>query len=130
MVSAISVVSIVSAVFMICYPCCAIAHHPPGASGVLSMVFIPADHKAPGKSCRINQTPCLEEMQHDKSWRRHLKTRQTAKPISMVSDPREFTVPFKNAQSKLIEYAAPTPSKAACVLSMVFELGGLLFLGV
>ena len=29
----------------------------------------------------------------------------------MVSDPREFTVPFKNAQSKLIEYAAPTPLK-------------------
>jgi len=50
--------------------------------------------------------------------------------ISMVSDPREFTVPFKNAQSKLIEHAAPTPSKAACVLSMVFELGGLLLLGV
>jgi len=48
----------------------------------------------------------------------------------MVSDPREFTMPFKNAQSKLIEYAAPTPSKAARLLSMVFELGGLLLLGV
>ena len=75
--------------------------------------------QTPGETAHNTQTPCLEEMQHDKSWKRHLKTRQTAKPISMVSDPREFTVPFKNAQSKLIEYAAPTPSKAACVLSMV-----------
>ena len=40
MVPAISVVSIVSAVFMICYPCCDVAHHPPGASSVLSMVSV------------------------------------------------------------------------------------------
>ena len=86
--------------------------------------------QTPGETAHNTQTPCLEEMRHDNSWKRHLKTRQTAKPISMVSDPREFTVPFKNAQSKLIEYAAPTPSKAACVLSMVFGLDGLLLLGV
>ena len=40
----------------------------------------------------------------------------------MVSALRGFILPLKNAQSKLIEYAAPTPSKAACVLSMVFEM--------
>ena len=40
--------------------------------------------QTPGETAHNTQTPCLEEMQHDKSWRRHLKTRQTAKPISMV----------------------------------------------
>gem|GEM_PF-6831005 len=48
----------------------------------------------------------------------------------MVSIPRGFTLALKNPQSKLIEYAAPNPSKASCVLSMVFGLGGLLLLGV
>lgn len=47
---------------MCCGLCCGAGHDTPGASGILSMVFIPAGHKAPGKSCRINQTPCLEPL--------------------------------------------------------------------
>jgi len=58
----------------------------PGASGVLSMVFIPADHKAPGKSCRINQTPCLEPLKLHGSPQPTL----VAKRISMFFPPRKI----------------------------------------
>ena len=47
------------------------ARAPRRATDPLSMVFIPASHKPPGKTSHINQTPCLEPLKPHNSRNQH-----------------------------------------------------------
>ena len=47
------------------------ARAPRRAADPLSMVFIPASHKPPGKTSHINQTPCLEPLKPHDSRNQH-----------------------------------------------------------